>query len=414
MSKSRASSDAAIRAQYYRSKRKSPEAQAIADRLSGTSNDGPDTMAISRWNRGEDPALAKISDASAMVSPRGFTAAAAGKNRDKVAAAVNEALDVQPSKGLPASAQKMLERRKDRLRKDYENFVADADEYSGKPRGKSPKLAPKVTEEERATKEAEKAVQRQGLSAEDYWDRNPESKRTAATKDWSNNPEVARAMATGDVRQIEAAVDKAKAQGAQTASISGTGEVEQTGYAGPAARTVNVDDLVARAQSDQEQQDITRNEQQQKLADYRNTQNRVRKERERESADKLDDFRIARDQREKDAAKAEAYLENFNRQARAMRKAAKANSFVGTEGAEGFWQRNDEVQAIARNLSRMSKEEQLKWADSRVKADEEARAAQVATASEPAAVTEEQLAEFFNRPVTLTDFVNTFFGGGRK
>jgi hypothetical protein len=408
-------SDAAIRAQYYRSKRKSPEAQETADRLDGRKNDGVSTMAISRWNRGEDPALRKISTASARVSPRGFTAAAARGGRDKAAAQVSEALNAELSEGLPPSAGDMLERRKDRLRKDFSAFAGDADEYSGRPKGDySSLLPPQVTKEEQEARKAERAVQRQGVSAQDYWERNPESKRTAVVKNWSGNPEVAKAIATGESTKIEAAIKKAKAEGGRTASISADGEVTQTGNAGPRVRVVNVADLNEDMQADRLAQKTKRSEQQEKLAEFRKDMVEKRKENERVSRDRFDDFVVAQDQRKTDKAKSEAYLKNFDRQARAMRRAAIGNSYSGKEGAPGFWERNDEIQATAQNLRRMSQEERLKWANSQVKADEEARAAQVTTASKPSAVTEEQLAEFFNRPVTLTDFINTFFGGGRK
>jgi hypothetical protein len=356
-------SDAAIRAQYYRSKRKSPEAQETADRLDGRKNDGVSTMAISRWNRGEDPALRKISTASARVSPRGFTAAAARGGRDKAAAQVSEALNAELSEGLPPSAGDMLERRKDRLRKDFSAFAGDADEYSGRPKGDySSLLPPQVTKEEQEARKAERAVQRQGVSAQDYWERNPESKRTAVNSKGQ----------TVDVADLGRAYQQDR--GLAEREAIGREQVEQTARENRARET---------------------------------------KIQEANARDRFDDFIISQDQKKQSRAKSEAYLRNFERRARAMERAAREGP-ITLDGAEKFWNQNAEIQATAQNLRRMNREDRLKWAEGQVKADEEARAGQVTTASKPSAVTEEQLAQFFSRPVTLTDFIQTFFGGGYK
>jgi hypothetical protein len=220
-----------------------------------------------------------------------------------------------------------------------------------------------VPSSRRPVAEQAEPVQRLGVSAEDYWERNPESKRTA---------------------------------------VNSRGE------------TVDVMDLNRAYVQDREADRRQADRRAEVVANFQANKAKEREANEVASRDRMDNFVIARDQRERDSAKAEAYLKSFDRQARATRRAAIGNSYGGKEGAEGFWERNAELQATAQNLRRMSREDRLKWADSQVKAEEEARAAQVDTASRPSAVTQEQLAEFFNRPMTLTDFVNTFFGGNRR
>ena len=191
MARPSAASDAAIRAQFYRDKRRSPRAQQIADDLEGRNNE-VDTLALSRWNSGGDPALRQLGDAAAMVSPRGFKAAAVSPERKGAAAnTVRRALDVQPTKGLPASAAGMLDRSKDRLSASAEDFLTDADEYAGKPVTGKPEFGTSAGRREaQAEKDAEIALQQQGVSAEDYWERNKDSSRVARVTDGEGNVRV--------------------------------------------------------------------------------------------------------------------------------------------------------------------------------------------------------------------------------
>ena len=195
MARPSAASNAAIRAQFYKDKRRSPQAQRIADDLEGKNN-FVDTLALSRWNRGGDPALRQLGDAAAMVSPRGFTAAAVSPERKGAAAdTVRRALDVQPTKGLPASAAGMLDRSKDRLSASAEDFLTDADEYAGKPVTGKPEFGTsagrrEARREAQAEKDAEIALQQQGVSAEDYWERNKDSSRVARVTDGEGNVRV--------------------------------------------------------------------------------------------------------------------------------------------------------------------------------------------------------------------------------
>lgn len=360
MSRFTAGSDAAIRSRYYRAKRRSPEAQAIAEDLERT-DPGYSTSALSRWNRGEDPTLDKISEASAMVSPRGFTAAASRRDRASITQAVNDALSAEPTEGLPAAARGAVERRKDRLRKDYESFMGDADEYSGKSRGDyTSALPPAEDKAAQSAVETEQALQRQGLSAEDYWERNPEAKRTARN---SKGEEV------------------------------------------------DVTELSRKYQNDRAQENQREENFQQALANNRAEAFKQRRVNEEESADRYANFITDIDMRERDKSKAAAYLKSFKDQVRASRQIAQAGG--PRNNASQFWDDDASLQATSRDLSRMSTEDQLKWASSQVKKDEKARAEQVNTASGSGAVTEDQVADFFNRPFSLTDFVKAFFGGAK-
>jgi hypothetical protein len=167
-------SDAQIRDQYRRGLRRSPQAQAIAEDLERT-NSGYSTRALSRWNSGEDPALGAMSEANAAVAARGFSAASA--DRGRAMDAVSKALQAQPDSNLPPQAKEMFGRMRDRLPGNAEEFLSDADEYAGRRAGSYSLSAPKGRDKK--SEEAEKAVQRQGLAAEDYWERNPDAKRTA-------------------------------------------------------------------------------------------------------------------------------------------------------------------------------------------------------------------------------------------
>ena len=140
-------------------------------------------MALSDWNQGNDPTLEVLGAAERALSPRGFSAA----ESDRAAAeeAMRQAMDVEADPALPEQARTIVQKKKSELLRDFQDFNRDADEYSGK-KARDYYDAPEpievrrqAQEEEQAKAEAEKAVQRQGLSASDYWERNPESKRTA-------------------------------------------------------------------------------------------------------------------------------------------------------------------------------------------------------------------------------------------
>jgi len=274
-------------------------------------------------------------------------------------------------------------------------------------------------QEEARIAQAAEDKKRQGVSAEDYWERNPTSNNYAEVKDWRDSFAVQDAALSGDTAAIEAATRQER-DAARSGKTSSTNPVKYRRDDVQIARfpTDEAEYMAEERQRLRLEQEEGRKAQAERRAEvvknYRNNMVEKRKENERASRDRFDDFVIAQDQRKTDKVKAEAYLQNFNRQARAMRRVATGNSSASPESAQGFWERNADLQATARNLNRMSQEERLKWADSQVKEEEKARAAEVDLASRPSAVTEEELAEFFDRPVTLTDFIKTFFGGGRK
>jgi hypothetical protein len=144
------------------------------------------TRAVSRWNRGEDPKLGKVSSALAAVAARGNSAAKA--DRDRAMGLVDEAVGLEPADDYSPTQTRMFRDQQRKLIQSAAQFQRDADEFSGKPVGNYDTTEPWVAREEaRAKAEAEKAVQRQGVSAEDYWERNPESKRTASITDQDGN-----------------------------------------------------------------------------------------------------------------------------------------------------------------------------------------------------------------------------------
>jgi hypothetical protein len=143
-------SDAQIRDQYRRGLRRSAQAQDIAEDLERTGVG--ETLAISRWNRGEDPALDAMSKANAATAARGFSAASA--DRGRAMDAVGNALQAQPDSSLPPVAREMYGRQRDRLIGNAEEFLRDADEYSGRRAGnynmggRKPSAAPTEPEPE--------------------------------------------------------------------------------------------------------------------------------------------------------------------------------------------------------------------------------------------------------------------------
>jgi hypothetical protein len=144
------------------------------------SKKGPQ-QALRDWNRGEDEDLDLLSRAEAAFSPRGFSAASGpGVGMDLL----NQAMNAEPDPALPGPAKSAFYRKQDKVRERAGDFFRDAAEFSGKKPGgielPEPAYRRRQAEEQAdAEREAEKAVQRQGLSAEDYWERNPEAKRTA-------------------------------------------------------------------------------------------------------------------------------------------------------------------------------------------------------------------------------------------
>ena len=169
------------------SKAKKPSQQELEEenrrrrRLNQRSSSSP-TVALSDWNQGRDAALGILGEAKAAVSPRGFSAASG--DRAAVIDKVTRAMEAEPNAALPEAAKRSFYRDQDKVRADFLAFSQDADEYSGRRAGGNNVPEPayrrrQAEEQVAAEREAEKAVQRQGLSAEDYWERNPTSKRTA-------------------------------------------------------------------------------------------------------------------------------------------------------------------------------------------------------------------------------------------
>jgi hypothetical protein len=402
MARTTTSSDAKIRDQYRRGLRRSAQAQDIAEDLERTGVG--ETLAISRWNRGEDPTLRAMSRANAATAARGFSAASA--DRGRAMQAVDEALQAEPSSDLPPVAREMYGRQRDRLIGNAEEFLRDADEYSGRRAGNNSVSVPKRRDKQ--AEEAEKAVQRQGLSAEDYWERNPTSKRIAIVKDWSADPEVAAARASGNISAIEQATKNARDRDRVARGLPkgpGTTEGDAAALAGGAAvrtnatrtetvssdpngptvttsrpanaavREVDLMDLRAeadrRAKADKSRPDMekfnaTAPEREKRVAERR-------KENEEAGARRFAKFVADNEIEKRQVAQAKGYLKTFRQQAANLSRSAAESILDGRERNGEFWQAVENANYNMSYLNSVSGEEQLQWALDQLKEEEESR-----------------------------------------
>ena len=105
---------AEIRANYYKGKQRSPEAQAIAKRLEEAPRKSVEESGrISRFNEGRDPFLNTLSDAELALAPGGFSSVDMnpGARRETVRAAV----EAEIPDWLPAEVENRLRERQDAM-----------------------------------------------------------------------------------------------------------------------------------------------------------------------------------------------------------------------------------------------------------------------------------------------------------
>jgi hypothetical protein len=105
---------AEIRANYYRGKQRSPEAQAIAKRLEEAPRKSiEESGRISRFNEGRDPFLNTLSDAELALAPGGFSSVDMnpGARRETVRAAV----EAEIPDWLPTEVENRLRERQDAM-----------------------------------------------------------------------------------------------------------------------------------------------------------------------------------------------------------------------------------------------------------------------------------------------------------
>jgi hypothetical protein len=105
---------AEIRARYYKSKQRSPEAQAIAKRLEEAPRKSvEESIRISRFNEGRDPFLNTLSDASSALATGGFSSVGMdpGARRETVRAGV----EAEIPDWLPTEVQGRLRERQDAM-----------------------------------------------------------------------------------------------------------------------------------------------------------------------------------------------------------------------------------------------------------------------------------------------------------
>ena len=373
-------SDAQIRDQYRRGLRRSEQAQAIAQDLED--GDGIDPIALGRWNRGQ--AQRPITRANAAVAARGFSAAEA--DRGRAMQLVNEALQARPDSSLPPAGKAMFERMQSRLPGNAEEFLRDADEYSGR-RARDYNIGRAANSR---NNEAEKALQRQGLSAEDYWERNPESKRTATVR--------------------------TNATRTETVSSDPNGPTVTTSR--PAVREVDLMDL--RDQADRRAEDENRQARENKTApdmarfyatEKDRKQQRItdRKEAEETSAKRFGKFLADQDIEKRKLAEADAFLEATRQKARASRAAAAEATLDGRVLDKEFWDDNADYQVTMRKLGRMDRDQQRKWALEQLADQEEQRQEQLDIARQRTSQQDPFITSFLDGKEPISLSLNRYF-----
>jgi hypothetical protein len=119
---------AEIRARYYKSKQRSPEAQAIAKRLEEAPRKSvEESSRISRFNEGRDPFLNTLSDAELALAPGGFSSVDMnpGARRETVRAAV----EAEIPDWLPAEVEGRLRERQDAMGRKLTEREKEQAEY---------------------------------------------------------------------------------------------------------------------------------------------------------------------------------------------------------------------------------------------------------------------------------------------
>jgi hypothetical protein len=119
---------AEIRANYYRGKQRSPEAQAIAKRLEEAPRKSiQESSRISRFNQGRDPFLNTLSDASVALAPGGFSSVDTnpGARRETVRAGV----EAEIPDWLPTEVENRLRERQDAMGRKLTEREKEQAEY---------------------------------------------------------------------------------------------------------------------------------------------------------------------------------------------------------------------------------------------------------------------------------------------
>lgn len=172
---------AEIRAQYYRSKRRSPQAQAIAERLENAPRESiTRSRQISGYNTGQDPSLQAMSAAELALSPGGFSSVGV----DSVARreAVRAALETEAPSWLPAEVRSRYQQRQDRLGQKLTEREKEQAEFSRMAGVEAPamggeELVSSATRRQREQAgqytKADEALEKAGVTAESYWAEDP-------------------------------------------------------------------------------------------------------------------------------------------------------------------------------------------------------------------------------------------------
>jgi len=103
-----------IRANYYRSMRRSPQAQAIAQRLEEAPRKSiEESRRISDWNTGRDPTLRAIRGAEVALAPGGFSSV--GMDATARRGAVTAGVEAEVPEWLPSDMRGRLQQRQDQM-----------------------------------------------------------------------------------------------------------------------------------------------------------------------------------------------------------------------------------------------------------------------------------------------------------
>jgi hypothetical protein len=153
-----------IRANYYRSMRRSPQAQAIAQRLEEAPRKSiEESRRISDWNTGRDPALRAIRGAEVALAPGGFSSV--GMDATARRGAVTAGVEAEVPEWLPSDMRGRLQQRQDQMGQRLVGREKEQAEFSQM----AGVAAPNMGGEAPVSPETRR---QRGMTAESYWMEN--------------------------------------------------------------------------------------------------------------------------------------------------------------------------------------------------------------------------------------------------
>jgi hypothetical protein len=153
-----------IRANYYRSMRRSPQAQAIAQRLEEAPRKNiEESRRISDWNTGRDPTLRAIRGAEVALAPGGFSSV--GMDATARRGAVTAGVEAEVPEWLPSDMRGRLQQRQDQMGQRLVGREKEQAEFSQM----AGVAAPNMGGEAPVSPETRR---QRGMTAESYWMEN--------------------------------------------------------------------------------------------------------------------------------------------------------------------------------------------------------------------------------------------------